>query len=165
MNPARAMGTFLRTWRAEWAHLSRAQLAVAVAARGKPRKKVTPDIIREWEDGQPPASTAELDALLQVMREHGLTNPEVGQFQTAVFAACLDRHYPDLYEGESLADRPDIDEIAEAVFREGQWPGRSGTSAVHLVAAIHELREAVTAAVPVGEAGTRTAGGGSGWPT
>jgi len=32
MNPARAMATFLRTWRAEWARMSRAQLANSLSA-------------------------------------------------------------------------------------------------------------------------------------
>lgn len=135
MKPARAMGTFLRTWRAEWAHLSRAQLALAVAGCCKPRKKVTPDVIREWEDGQPPASTAELDGLLQVMRRHGLTIPEVDQFRTAVFAACLDRHYPGLSEVEEFAYRADVDEVVGACC----W----AMDTVRLVGGLTELDRAV----------------------
>ena len=96
MRPAQAMGTFLKVWRSEWAGLSRAQLAIAVSAWLTNGKRVKPGVVRWWEDGQPPGSTEELEALLQVMRTHGLTFPEVSQFRTAVFAACLDRQYPGL---------------------------------------------------------------------
>ena len=77
MNPAQAMGTFLRTWRSEWARMSRAQLATAISALCRNGKRVTPFIIQEWEDGQPPKTTAELDGLCAVMARNGLCEPLV----------------------------------------------------------------------------------------
>lgn len=121
MQPSSALGTFLRYWRSEWAGLSRAQLALAVAAQctGK-RKRVTGEVVRAWERGQPPASTEELDALLAVMRRHGLSEPEAGHVRRAVFAACLHRHYPELFPAEEFAQQPQVDELAEASL--GGWP-------------------------------------------
>jgi len=114
MGPAQAMGTFLRTWRSEWAGLTRAQLAIALSAATGKGKTIKPGTIREWETGQPPKSTSELESLLQVMRRHGLTIPEVQQFRTAVFAACLDRHYPGLVDDGEFAYRADVDEVVGA---------------------------------------------------
>jgi hypothetical protein len=113
MKSAEAMGTFLRTWRSQWAGLSRGQLALAVSARSGKRRPVTAEVVRAWEQGQPPKSTAEFEALLTVMGRKGLTDIEVGQFRRAVFAACLDRHYPELFAAEDFAERPDVDEEAE----------------------------------------------------
>jgi hypothetical protein len=115
MNPSRLMGTFLRTWRSEWARVSRAQLATSLSAHHQNHKRVTPFIIQEWEDGQPPKTTAELDALCAVMGRNGLVGPEVHQFRRAVFAACADRQYPELFETEGFAQRRDVDEAAEQV--------------------------------------------------
>ncbi len=98
VQPAMAMGTFLRVWRSEWAGLSRAQLATAVQRHVNGRKRVTSGVIRWWEAGQPPASTEELEALCLVMRAHELTAPEVEQFRSVVFAACANRQYPELFD-------------------------------------------------------------------
>ena len=117
MGPAQAMGTFLRTWRSEWAGLTRAQLAIALSAATGKGKTIKPGTIREWETGQPPKSTSELESLLQVMRRHGLTIPEVQQFRTAVFAACLDRHHPGLLGQEDLAHSPDVEAAAWAIVQ------------------------------------------------
>lgn len=138
MGPARAMGTFLRTWRSEWARLSRAQLAVGLSALCGKRKTVTADIVREWEDGQPPKSTAELDAVTEVMRRHGLSAPELEQFRQAVFAVCAARQYPELFADDGLAHRADIEEVAYGIWqRHPQRPG--AINIVSLVAAIGEL--------------------------
>ncbi len=116
MGPAQAMGTFLRVWRSEWALLSRAQLATAVRGAAPKARGVTEDVVRRWEQGQPPATTEELEALLAAMRRHGLTQPEVKQFRTAVYAACLDRHYPGAFECEDFAERTDVDEAALPMY-------------------------------------------------
>lgn len=120
MQPSRALGTFLRYWRSEWAGLSRAQLALAAAAQCK-RKRVTEAVVRAWERGQPPADTEELDALLAVMRRHGLTEPEIGHVRRAVFAACLDRHYPELFPPEEFVELPDVDQIAGRQYDHWPW--------------------------------------------
>ena len=121
MSPATAMGTFLRVWRSEWAGLSRAQLGVAVSAQLPKRKALTTKVIRKWEEGQPPSSTEELDALGKVMRRHGLTRPEVEDFRRAVFAACVDRQYPELWGGAEFAQREDLDEVARQIWGEAYW--------------------------------------------
>lgn len=153
--PAKAMGTFLRTWRVEWAGLTRAQLATAVAAHCGSRHRVTPRVILGWEDGQPPQDSEELNALLLVMRAHGLEAFEARQFREAVFAACADRRFPEFFEGERLAHRRDIDQVAEALYRQQKtgnlyWQqicGPSPWSTLQLVAAIEELRQAVAGTV------------------
>jgi hypothetical protein len=83
-------------------------------------KRLKPSVIYWWEEGQPPSTTEELEALLQVMRTHGLSSPEVDQFRTAVFAACLDRQYPGLAGDEELCHRRDIAEVIEHRL----WPCR-----------------------------------------
>jgi len=87
------MATFLRAWRSQRAGLSRAQLATALHAVSPKAKGVTRHIIREWEAGQPPATTEELEALLTVMRRHGLSEASVERFRQTVLAACLARRY------------------------------------------------------------------------
>jgi uncharacterized protein (DUF2267 family) len=129
MEPSSAMGTFLRVWRAEWAGLSRAQVAVALSAGAK--MPVATHVVRHWEQGQPPGSTRELEALLEVMQGHGLQPREAGQFRQAVFAACVDRQYPELFEGGDFAYRRDVDEAAHALF-EAHWTA-GGANIVHLV--------------------------------
>jgi len=111
MNPAPALGTFLKHWRSQWAGLTQAQLAMAVGAASGGRR-ITERVVRRWEEGQPPADTEELEGLLVVMRRHGLTEPEIGHVRRAIFAACLDRHYPELFASEEFAELPDVDEEA-----------------------------------------------------
>ena len=116
VQPASAMGTFLRVWRSEWACLSRAQLANAIQLHLTGRKRVTAGVIRWWEAGQPPENAEELEALCLVMRAHDLTAPEVEQFRLSVFAACANRQYPELFVDADEAQRPDIDEAAQALW-------------------------------------------------
>ena len=143
MDAARAMGTFLRTWRAEWAGLSQAQLAVAVSAHCGGTHRIEKYTIGEWEKGQAPHSTAELEALLGVMRRHGITETEAGDFRQAVFAACCSRHYPELFADTGTAHSEDVDGLAyELHRREEAAPG--ATSIVDLVALQSELEQAVT---------------------
>lgn len=118
VQPASAMGTFLRVWRSEWACLSRAQLANAIQLHLTGRKRVTAGVIRWWEAGQPPENAEELEALCLVMRAHDLTAPEVEQFRLSVFAACANRQYPELFVDADEAQRPDIDEAAEALWHQ-----------------------------------------------
>ena len=143
MNPSLTLGTFLRYWRSEWAGLSRPQLALAVGAqRKRGRKQVTQAVVRAWEKGQPPADTEELDALLAVMRRHGLTEPEISSVRRAVFAACLDRHYPELFAAEEFAIQPDVDE--QAARMRLQWPPPPvGSDAVEFIAKLTSLERAV----------------------
>jgi hypothetical protein len=135
VNPAQAMGTFLRVWRQEWAGLSREQLAIAVSARA-PRARVTRYVVRKWEEGQPPHSTAELDALLAVMQRHGITRWEADDFREVVLVACASRQYPELFPDESIAHREDVEQFAAS----GGWAPHG---VVGLVACLRELDEAV----------------------
>ncbi len=139
MRAAQSMGLFLRTWRSEWAGLTRGQLALAVS-RAAGRNVAVP-VIRAWEMGQAPGSTEELQALLEVMGRHGLSRPEVEQFRQAVFAACLDRHYEGLLGGESLADLPDLEEVTEALCAREDVQ-RGTLSLVTLTIGVEELRQA-----------------------
>jgi hypothetical protein len=115
VNPAAAMGTFLRTWRAEWAGLSRTQLAIAVNAKRRNGRRLSEDSVRRWEEGQPPKNTEELDALSEVMRERGLYPVEIKQFQQAVFTACADRQFPELFTNGDWIYRDDVDARAQRV--------------------------------------------------
>ncbi len=117
VNPARAMGIYLRTWRREWAGLSRAQLALAVSAGCSGHRRVTPRVIEKWEAGQPPQCSEELLALERVMARHGLKPEEVSDFRRAVYAACAGHLYPELLEGDDWVHRPDVDGVAEALCR------------------------------------------------
>jgi hypothetical protein len=116
MRPSQAVGLFVKTWRAEWAGLSRAQLSLLVSRRlTKPLK---PGVTRAWEEGQPPGSVEELDALCLAMRLRTLSQPGVGQFRDAALAACLDRHYAGLFLDESFAQDSAADALAEATWSE-----------------------------------------------
>jgi len=97
MAPARSMGEFLREWREEQARLSRARVAIAINAKLPKGRQIPHDRVRRWEEGQPPNSTEELEALCQTMREHGIAPSELKQFREAVFAASAQRRYPELF--------------------------------------------------------------------
>lgn len=137
MGPSQAMGTFLRIWRSEWAGLSRAQLAIALHGVSSRAKGVTPRVIRRWEEGQPPGTVAELDALTEVMGRHGLVQWEVDDFRQAVFAACVDRQYPGMLATEDFAFRDDVEEVAS---QDGPWFDRS---IIDLVVCLESLERAV----------------------
>ena len=135
------MGTFLRTWRAEWAGMSRRQLATVVSGLLNSKKTVSPTIIREWEDGQPPKTTDELEALCQVMGRNRMSGREVGAFRRTVFAACGARQYPGLF-AEGVAEDPQVEAWAcAAMQREGADPGSS--EVIGLVAHIAEVWKAI----------------------
>jgi hypothetical protein len=112
MKPAQAMGLFLATWRAEWARLSRTQLALLVSSELHKPNAVTVSVVRQWEAGQPPKSLAELEALCRVMGRRALSPPEVVQFRQAVYAACLDRHYEGLFSDRTLSPTAEVEELA-----------------------------------------------------
>lgn len=142
MKPAEAMGTFLKTWCGQWAGLTRGQLAIAVSAQCGKRKGVTSEIVRQWEQGQPPKSTAEFEALLTVMGRKGLSRPEVAHFRKSVLAAVCDRQYAGLFEDDSLAYREDVD---QAAWRMRQLPDHPrDRNVVTLVACIKDLEAAVS---------------------
>jgi len=142
VGPSRSMGTFLRTWRTEWAGLSRAQVAIAVNARLPRDKQIPQDRFRRWEEGQPPKTTDELEALCEVMGTHGLAAVELEQFREAVFRACADRQYPGLLANDEWVHEDDVVEVARAA--ECQERRQTGSiSIVRLVAVEHELSEAV----------------------
>lgn len=145
MRPSQAMGLFLRTWRAQWARLSRAQLAIALSAQLPGRKAVTSDVLRQWEAGQPLADLDELDALCTVMgrrdpakpdlHQYALTPLEVGHFRNSVLAACLDRHYEGLF--------PAIDVVPTADFPQLALTTTENWNVVSLVARMHTLEQFV----------------------
>jgi hypothetical protein len=134
------MGTFLRVWRSEWAGLSRSQVAVAISAAAK--RPIKPDIVRRWEQGQPPGSTEELEGLLTVMQRHGLQSREARQFRQSVFAACLDRQYPELFQGDEFGYQRDVDEAAHALF-DRHWTA-GGADIVQLVGMADGVARAVS---------------------
>lgn len=144
MTPSEAMGLFLRTWRAEWARLTRAQLARLLGSELPRRNAITVPVIRQWESGQPPKDLAELDALCAFMRSHGLSALEAHEFRDAVFAACLDRHYPGLLGGDNFAHQPDVDAVAADLFA-ANWMQSRYAHPVSIVAAIAELQQALGA--------------------
>jgi len=142
MGPANAMGMFLKVWRSEWAKLSRAQLATAVSASLKKRKAITPRMILYWEEGHPPGSTEELDGLCQVMARSRLSQRTVNAFRRSVLAAVVDRQYPEMNPARDMAERPDVDEVAQ-VLREGLSEEHIEPDAVQVAAALWELRSAL----------------------
>jgi hypothetical protein len=76
------------------------------------------------------------------MGRHSLSQPEVEQFRRAVFQACVDRRYPELFDEEGLADRADVDDFVQAALaRERLEPGAH--SLVALTAGIEELSRAI----------------------
>ena len=139
MKPSDAMGLFLRTWRAEWAGITRQQLGLALSAY--PDVRVTDAVVRHWEQGQPPASTAEFDALLDVMSRHGLTRPEIDDVRRAILAAVCDRQYADLFPDEDFAYRDDVVDVAWRLQGEVSHPRERNV--VNLVCRVHELRSAI----------------------
>ena len=141
MGPAEAMGTFLKVWRSEWAGLSRAQLAIAVSAHVNGRKAVTSHMVRHWEDGHPPGSTEELDGLCQVMARSGLSRRSLLDFRKSVLATVIDRQYPELLPSDDFTERPDVDEVAHAMYMASETDSHN---TVQLVAAFSELRAART---------------------
>jgi len=154
MRPAHAMGTFLKVWRSEWAGLSRAQLAIGVSACVTNGRRVKPGVVQWWEEGQPPGTTEELEALLTVMQRHGLQPREALQFRRAVFAACVDRQYPEFFEGEDFGYQRDVDEAAHTLFERHWTPG--GADLVQLVAladsVARAIRDTPSARAPAGQA-------------
>jgi hypothetical protein len=148
MGPTETMGLFLRTWRKEWAGLSRAHLALAVSAQCECQngKRIASAVVRKWERGQPPETTEELAALTLVMRRHGLQASEVEHFRQAVFAACVARQYPSLLEQDDLVYREDLAEVAQALFAR-HWETPGSANLVQLTAAAVQLERAVRGAL------------------
>lgn len=118
VSPARAMGWFLRTWREEWAGLSRAQVAAAMSAHCTQREHTTVHMVRQWERGQPPHSSEQLVALLGLVTRHGLPPRLVEQLREVAYAACAALHYPELLDTERLLEYPDLDQVAVAAYAE-----------------------------------------------
>jgi len=136
------MGIFLRTWRSEWSALTRAQLAIAVSALCPKGQGVTPSIVREWEAGQPPNTTAHLAALLQVMQRKGLSGREVDDFRSVVLSAVACDRYPELFDTHGFANHPEVDALACALWeRHGETPWL--LNAAYLVAAVHDIERAL----------------------
>jgi len=144
MRPSRALGTFLRVWRKEWAGMTRAQLAIAVSGALSGRARVTEEIVRQWEEGQPPKTTAQLEALLAVMLRKGLTPFEIDQVRAAALAAVGDRHYPELYDDEPFASRPDNEVLAQTDWSLMWVTGRfTDARFIQWAADVEELRQAL----------------------
>lgn len=141
MNPSRVMGTFIRTWREQWAGLTRAQLALAVSTVGEPRLPVASHVVAAWERGQPPKTTAELTALLQVMRRHGLQEPELAEFRSVALAACAGRQYAELFPEDTLRDPDLLAAAAAEMYGHRTYPQQRGPlpELVALTAAVAEM--------------------------
>ena len=112
MNPALAMGTFIRVWRERWAKLTREQLAQALPATCALGRPVAAHVVYAWERGQPSRTAAELDALLQVMHRRGLHEAELTDVRRTAMATCAARQYPELFPDEAFASREDVDQVA-----------------------------------------------------
>jgi len=142
VRPSLEMGAFIRVWRRELAGLSREQLARAITLPGGPCRTVTAATVRHWEEGQPPQTSEELEALLTTMGRHGLSVGDLAEVKRSVFAALCDRQYPAMFERGSLSDRLDVDERVERlVAKDLAAPG--SISIVRLLAAMDDLRETV----------------------
>ena len=139
MGAAEAMGTFVKVWRSEWAGLSRAQLAIAVSACLPKRKAVTPRVVLYWEEGHPPGSTEELEALCDVMQRNYLLPAEVEDFRRAVFAACLDRQYPELFPGEDWLHQDGLEAAAALHCQEGAGVRLDRVHLVNLTRQLHSV--------------------------
>jgi hypothetical protein len=150
VNPANAMGTFIRTWRAEWAGLSRAQLAIAVNGRLRGARRISGGTVQRWEEGQPPKSTEEFEALCALIQSCPLPERTPLDFRRAVFAACAARQYPDMLAGEPLAERADVEELAR---HSHQRP--TEMDFVGLVASVAEMEDAVSDPAGAGLTGAR----------
>jgi Helix-turn-helix domain len=137
------MGRFIRVWRREWAGLSREQLAIAVSGLCRGRPRVSRHGVQAWEEGQPPHSTEELEALLTVMGRHGLNEEEAEDFRRTVFAACASRQYPELFLDDGIAYRPDVDSVAESLYVEYLTFGSRRVTHPHLLVIVDELALAV----------------------
>ena len=138
MKPAAAMALFVRTWRAKWVGMTRGQLALALSAH--PGVRVTEEVVRAWESGQPPGSTAEFDALLDVMGHHGLTRPEIDDVRRAILAAVCDRQYSDLFPDDYFAYQDDVVAAARLLSQDASHPRECDV--VNLVCFVHELESA-----------------------
>jgi hypothetical protein len=143
VNPARTMGWFLRTWREDWAHLSRAQLALAISAHAPGRERTTPDMVRQWERGQPPHSSQQLTALLDAMARHGVPEDVMRRFLITTFAACAGHQYADLLGRAGLLERTDLDDIGRQAYLEQFTRAGPGPDLVTLVGIVRELEQAV----------------------
>ena len=142
MDPAQAMGIFLKTWRSEWAGMSQQQLAIAVSGCNGSGKPVTRRMVQHWEAGHPPETSAELVGLCEVMRRNGLWDSEVAQFRAAVMGALCNRQYPELFHRAPLAVREDVDELGRAAY-DRALPAAADLDLVVLVAATKTLESAV----------------------
>jgi len=123
--------------------LSRGQLATAVSAQLQCRdgKPIAPAVVRKWEQGQPPQTAEELQALTLVMRRHGLSAAAVEHFRQTVYASCVARQYPDLFDQPDLAERDDVDEVAHAAFQQ-HWHTPHSADIVTLTTNVAELEAA-----------------------
>jgi len=148
VDPAQAMGTFLKTWRSEWAGMSQQQLAIAVSGGMGEGKPVTRRMVQHREAGHPPETSAELVALCEVMRRNELGWAEhVDQFREAAYAACVARQYPELIGGWSIHDADGVDEIAREVYlnEADQRRGSGPLATAHIVPLVSHVKELETA--------------------
>ncbi|NPV48452.1 MAG: hypothetical protein HPY69_16050 [Armatimonadetes bacterium] len=136
VDPAHVMGRFLRLWRAEWAGLSREQLARIISTDLGRRRRITPAIVRAWELGQPPSSTEQLMAVLATMARYGVPADTVMGFRETVLLAAVTRQYPGVLQYDSPLDRPDADAMAQGLLQESRR--RGGRASLPLVLGLVE---------------------------
>jgi len=146
---ARAMGRFIRVCREEWAGLTRAQLAIAVNHLCDGKARVTPAMVEAWERGQPPRTTEQLKALIEVLRRQGVWAEEAEKLVQAVFKACPEQRFPELLLGEDVVCRTNVDRVLEETYRDTSTYIPK-TNPVWLVDVAKELESAV-----IGRSGRR----------
>jgi len=144
------MGTFIRTWRAEWAGLSRAQVAIAANGKLGRSRHISGETVRRWEEGQPPKSAEELRALCVLIQSCPLPERTLLDFRRTVFAACAVRQYPDILTGKPLAERVDVEELARNSHRRP-----TEMDFVGLVASVAEMEDAISDPAGAGLTGAR----------
>ena len=144
MDPARVMGTFLRTWREAWLGLSRGELCYRVNGLNR-KARLTTEVVRRWEQGQAPMRSAQLEALLRVMRgenlngrEGRLSSREAVQFLDLCITAPGARRYSDLLPDDCFGLRTDVRKASQAVF--GSKPQAPiPLTVMHIVTAIGDI--------------------------
>lgn len=146
MDPSHVMAAFLRDWRQQWAGLSRAQLAHKVRQVGGGRA-VTSDVVRRWEQGQPPKNDRQLDALLCALSSGNaghLTAAERLELETLCVQAAGARRFParSWWREADIANRADVAELAVAALHH-EWRAPEASSTIALWAATQHLGRAV----------------------
>ena len=105
-------------------------IGLCLALSGAARMPIEPHVVRHWEEGQPPKSTEELEALCAVMRKHGLFPLDIEEFRQPIVRVSF--VLPTEYIGGIMKhakalnafkrylqlkpDAPDADEIQDEIY-------------------------------------------------